>query len=332
MGYLKPHRLDGTSISAGIIQTSESGMLFPKRHARAVAELQRLFPGKVNDYTEYAEPLGEDAPREFADRFHRALGENQLIVSLTGGYTTNCMLDYVDFELVRATRRIITGYSDTTALLSAILAKAGLSVLYGPALLGSFGEWPHMNGDAASTLKRLVSGNTKMFSYARAAFSSDSDPFWDREDEHPLEYRENRPWRGNCADVVEGVLFGGNLNTLLALAGSGYFEAIDGGVLMLEDAHTSLFQLKRDIESLRQRGVFEHVGGVLFGKMFQSGTQDDNRAMGDWLLDRFGELGVPAMVDIDFGHGYPQLAFPLGVPARIDYGKSTIILLEGFAG
>lgn len=328
--FLKPYSLPANNLKIGIFQTSESDAQFPIRRARALRQLARLFPdAQIRDYTQYENPLGtHKASEELARRFHLALRENHLLISLTGGYTTNCILPYVDYNLVRNTKRIITGYSDTTALLMAIMAKSGLVVMHGVALLGSFGEYPEMNSDTALSFKEILLNNTCRYSYRHPNKFADCDFFWDRQDMQPLEYRGNMEWVTNADSTVTGVLYGGNMNTLLAIANTEFFPDIRDGILLLEDAHTSLYQIKRDFESLRQKGILKDIRGAVIGKMFQSGGKNECIRINEHLLSEFDKLGIPAMVNVDFGHCAPQMTIPLGIQVSVDYANKLIILNE----
>ena len=204
-----------------------------------------------------------------------------------------------------------------------------MASLYGPALLGSFGEYPDINDYTLTSFMTLVSADSRGYTYPKPEMSSESNYFWDQEDNRELQYGINRKWKSNDAGTVEGILYGGNLNTLLQIAGTDFFPEVENGLLFVEDAFTSSGKLKRDIESMRQRGLLNGIRGILFGKFFQSGTQSE-LVMNKYILDIFAEMGIPAMTDVDFGHGNPHLAIPLGVHAHVDFKNTQIVLSESF--
>lgn len=68
--------------------------------------------------------------------------EVRCIISTIGGYNSNALLPYIDYQALKADPKIIIGYSDVTALLLGIYAQTGLITFYGPALVASFGEFP----------------------------------------------------------------------------------------------------------------------------------------------------------------------------------------------
>ena len=50
------------------------------------------------------------------------------IMTAIGGFNSNQLLDYIDYELIKENPKILCGFSDITALLEAIHAKTGLEV------------------------------------------------------------------------------------------------------------------------------------------------------------------------------------------------------------
>ncbi len=54
------------------------------------------------------------------------------ILAVIGGFNSNQLLRYLDYELIRSSPKILCGYSDITALANAITAKTGLVTYSGP--------------------------------------------------------------------------------------------------------------------------------------------------------------------------------------------------------
>ena len=68
------------------------------------------------------------------DDLHEAFADATVKGMLTtlGGYNSNALLDYLDYDLIRANPKILCGFSDITALATAIHAKIGLLTYSGP--------------------------------------------------------------------------------------------------------------------------------------------------------------------------------------------------------
>ena len=56
----------------------------------------------------------------------------KIILTAIGGYNSNQLLKYIDYEVIKKNPKIICGFSDITALLNAIYAKTGLVTYSGP--------------------------------------------------------------------------------------------------------------------------------------------------------------------------------------------------------
>ena len=54
------------------------------------------------------------------------------ILTVIGGYNSNQLLKYIDYDVIKENPKILCGYSDITALLDSIYAKTGLVTYYGP--------------------------------------------------------------------------------------------------------------------------------------------------------------------------------------------------------
>jgi len=66
--------------------------------------------------------------------FHAAFGDPNIkaVLTVIGGYNSNQILQYLDWNLVKNNPKIFCGFSDITALNNAILAKTGLVTYSGP--------------------------------------------------------------------------------------------------------------------------------------------------------------------------------------------------------
>ena len=68
----------------------------------------------------------EDLHEAFADESVDA------ILATIGGYNSNELLPYLNYDLIAQNPKIFCGYSDTTALLNAIYAKTSMQTYMGP--------------------------------------------------------------------------------------------------------------------------------------------------------------------------------------------------------
>lgn len=68
----------------------------------------------------------EDIHEAFLDKNVKA------VITTIGGYNSNQLLKYIDYEIIKNNPKIFCGFSDITALCCAIYKKTGLITYYGP--------------------------------------------------------------------------------------------------------------------------------------------------------------------------------------------------------
>ncbi|GAA3464108.1 LD-carboxypeptidase [Saccharothrix longispora] len=115
-------------------------------------------------------------------------------------------------------------------------------------------------------------------------------------------------WRGTgrTPGTARGAAFGGNLSLLFDTPPPA------GAVVLLEDVDEEPYRLDRMLTGMRRTGWFDDVAALVLG----SWTGCGNAA--PVLADRFGDLGVPVVADVPFGHCAGQLTLPLGVSVEVD--------------
>ena len=143
MSLLKPKRLDpGDTIA---IVSPASPMLTTVQQERGIEALERmgyrvvtarhandkhlLFAGKEKD-------RAGDINAAFRDK------SVQAIICTRGGCGTPQILPHIDYALIANNPKIFVGYSDITALQTAMFNAAGLVSFYGPMVATDFGKGP----------------------------------------------------------------------------------------------------------------------------------------------------------------------------------------------
>ena len=215
-----------------------------------------------------------------------------------GGYGAQRITDLLDWSaLAAAGPKVLVGFSDVTALHQAFGSRLGLSTVHGP-VVSSLGA-----GDEESRahLRRLL---------------------FDPEPGLPL---APQPLRGLVPGQAEGVLVGGNLALLAADVGTSGSLRAAGSIAVLEDVSEDLYRLDRLLTQLLRSGWFHDVRGVVLGDFTRCATPEAVRGL---VLDRLGPLRVPVVSGAPFGHEPRNLAFPLGVVARLDADAGTLVLRD----
>ena len=252
------------------------------------------------------EARAADVNAMFADRDVRA------IFAVRGGWGCARILPHLDWDVIRANPKLLTGFSDITALHMAIAARAGFTTIHGP--------------NAASAWGKL-----SLDSFRAVAFEGGTPTYQTPEGTEDRIVQRNGRIRTLRAGKANGRLLGGNLTVLTALMGTPYLPRFDGAILFLEDVDEAEYRIDRMLTQLALGGVLGCVAGVVFG--FCSDCRARGPSYGGFTLSEvlkqhLEPLGVPAFQGALIGHIPNQFSIPLGVRAEIDAAAGTIRLLE----
>lgn len=220
-----------------------------------------------------------------------------------GGYGCLDLLRHLPPERIREHPKVILGGSDLTALL-ALWSGAGVVSFHGPMVA-----------------QQIARGASR----------------WDPEETLGL-LRAREPgfrmsWR-NAESLhpgqAEGVLRGGCLSILAALAGTPFAVSFRDAIAVLEDIAVKPYQIERLLAQLSLAGLLDGVKGIVFGQMPDCAQHPDQGYTTAELLARLSErFEVPVVFGFATGHtgGDPCRTVPFEVRARMDADGLT--LLEG---
>jgi muramoyltetrapeptide carboxypeptidase len=130
---------------------------------------------------------------------------------------------------------------------------------------------------------------------------------------------------------ARGRLIGGNLSLLSALAGTPWaLRNLAGKILFLEDVDEQPYRVHRMLTQLRQSADLRSLAGIALG-VFDGCVAAEKKSSPPVLeifQDRLGDLGLPVIYGLSFGHVRDQFTLPLGIEAELDTGSATVTLLE----
>lgn len=297
-----------------------------RRGVRALEALgYRVEPGK-NVLLRRGHMAG--TPEERADDLNRMLRNPDIraVMAARGGYNSNATLELLDYDAIRHDPKIITGYSDITALANGIHAQTGLVTFSGPLAYTTFGEYPQPQAFTVEWMQRLLSEIVAPMEL-RPAGSYTSDRLGGEERER--EMRPAPPWRGLKPGKATGRLAGGNLATLLAISGTPYYPDFKGKILFIEDDEAeNPGRLDRMLTHLRLQGIYAQISGLLIGRFPWQLEFPDDYPFDQIVLTATRGYDFPIMSDLDFGHTDPMFTLPIGVQATMDATHLTLTLDE----
>lgn len=127
----------------------------------------------------------------------------------------------------------------------------------------------------------------------------------------------------------EGTIVGGNIGTLLLLAGTKYWPSMRGKILFVEDDEAENPKtIDRFFTQLRHMGVYDQIKGLIIGRFPRCVGLTENDSLEMILQNALKGYRIPVIADFDMGHTDPLMTIPLGAKVSLDATKKRITLLE----
>lgn len=215
------------------------------------------------------------------------------IICLRGGYGAVRLINNIDYNLIRSNPKIFCGYSDVTALNLMFYKRTGLITYSGPMIMSDFGQ-----------------NNTSDFTI--------SEFFKAINQEEQIIFGES----AIIAGEAEGVLWGGNLSTVVSLCGLDFIPD-EPFIFFVEDVSEPVYKLDKMFRQLLNIEKFrQNICALCFGKF----TNTDKP---EWLNILFeeiaNELNVPTAKDFKFSHERDKTTVPIGIRAKL---KEKFLYIE----
>lgn len=243
-------------------------------------------------------------------------------MTVIGGFSSNQLLSYLNYDLIKDNPKILCGFSDITALANAITAKTDL-VTYSGLHFSTFGMKKEFDYNLEYFKKCLM--DDKPFEVIASKTWSDDVWYLDQENRN---VKENKGFIVINKGKAEGKLLGGNLCTLNLLQGTEFMPEISDSVLFLEDdEEVNGPDFDRDLQSLIHQPNFSKVKGIVIGR-FQKNSKIDIEKL-SYIIKTKKELSnIPVIANANFGHTNPIITFPIGGQVAIDTEIPSIRILK----
>ena len=245
---------------------------------------------------------------------HAAFADPEVngILTVIGGFNSNELLPYLDWELIRSHPKVFCGYSDITAIGNAMLSRSNLISYSGPHW-SSFGMRDHFE-PTGDWFQAAVMSDEPIPLTASPAWTDDLW-FADQDDRQPI---RNDGWTRLRSGTATGRIVGGNLRTLNLLQGTPYMPSLDGALLFLEDdLRCDDVEFARGLTSLLQQRDATAVRGLIIGR-FQRASRIGSDTLDDIVARQPALADKPVLAGVDFGHTSPMITFPIGGRAELD--------------
>lgn len=234
--------------------------------------------------------IASGTPKERAEALMRMYRNTEIdaVFDVSGGNLANQILPWLDFEIIKNSKKELWGYSDLTVLLNAVYTKTGnKGWLYQPRMLvGRAGE--EQVSRFASMIAGTGAGKIQQTSY----------------------YPDD--WKFLRGEHIEGTLVGGNIRCFLKLAGTEYFPDLEEKVLILESLGGGYGVIASLLAQLQQIGAFEKVQGVILGTFTELDQQEGVEAVEQLVMEASGDIQVPVVRTMQIGHSSSSKALQIG--------------------
>ncbi len=319
---IKPKRLK-IGDTVGLI--APAGYVDEAEFQKAVQNIKDLgFNPKVGKNTQKRYGFLAGTDKERLEDLHWAFNDAELkaIWCIRGGYGVTRILPNIDFNLIKKNPKIIIGYSDITALLLAIHQNTGLVTFHGPGGSSTYSDY------AKNHVLNVLTNPS-------APYKIEVSP--DNKAKESELYKTEIITKGKC----RGQLIGGNLSLLGAMAGTPFaLKDTKGKLLFIEDVNEPPYKVDRMLTQLSQTIDMRQLAGIALGVFEDSSTRRRPTAetptpppipqttLIEVLKDRLGNLGIPVIYGLSFGHIRDQFTLPIGIEAELDTENATMTFLE----
>ena len=220
------------------------------------------------------------------------------IISTAGGYGSQSVLPYLDYEIIKQNPKPIIGFSDITALQNAVFTCANVSSIAGIMLKFDFADGD--NNQTKLSFENILNGHFEEIKSGNILNS------------------------GNA----KGILIGGNFCTFMCLSGTKYFPSLKGKILLLEDVDEKSYRIERMLTQLEQQKDFNEISGIIFANFRNCELNHPKDKNIDDILQEFAEKHRNIVMIKDFAHGHIKARYclPIGEKMQLSFDDKQPIL------
>ena len=217
--------------------------------------------------------------------------DTKAIFASRGGYGTTRIEADLPWRAFARHPKWIVGFSDITAL-HVEASRRGIASLHAPMV----SQWIDLPGRQQEVFSLLEAPLTPLHFTGLEALVRGRTP-------------------------VSGVLIGGNLTLLQAMAAAGRLRFPEHRcILAIEDEGEAPYRVDRMLTSLRVGGHLDHVAGIVLGSWLNCNPQDDGVTVFDAIASSVPP-NIPVYKGAPFGHDSNNHPFVLGAPVTLKDGE-----------
>jgi muramoyltetrapeptide carboxypeptidase len=225
--------------------------------------------------------------------------EIKAVMCARGGYGTVRIIDGIDFSTFEKHPKWIVGYSDITVLHSHIQTQLGIETMHAIMPINFPDEGI---SEAIRSLRKALFGK---------ALGYNTGP-------HPF----------NQSGSVSGVITGGNLSILYALAGTPSDIQTQDKILFIEDLDEYLYHVDRMMINLKRSGKLSGIKGLIVGALtkMNDNTVPFGKQADQIIAEYLRDAGIPGCFNFPAGHISDNRALILGREVQLDIDPNGVSL------
>lgn len=252
-----------------------------------------------------------------------------------GGELAMDILPLLDYEYLKSVKpKWIMGFSDVSTVLTTLTTKLNWSTVHATNLMQLHPKETELL--TSSTLAHLKLKDGDNFEQQPSQFYQIKNDSFSQNPNVTLNLTEPTLWKilgDKETTQFNGRLIGGCFDTISHIIGTEYFDfdafhhnyIDDGVILYIENAEMSPTAFMRALLSLKFKGVFNKVNGLLIGRNAVITNNGKEISAFEALSNALNDLNIPVIYDADIGHLPPNMTLFNGAIAEVHFDSKKEI-------
>lgn len=217
------------------------------------------------------------------------------ILCARGGYGTLRLINKINWDIIKNNPKIFAGYSDITVLLNLIYKNTGLITFHSPMANGDFAE--SIEEYTKQKFFDCLNGKTNKI-------EADGETYY--------------------SGIAEGVLWGGNLSSLVSLCGLDFIPN-EELILFLEDLNEPVYKIDKMLTQLFNiERIRKNVKGMALGEF----KDCDKRELKTLLQEFANKHKIPICDGFKITHNKIKDTIPIGIKSILNTNTGIIEFKE----
>ena len=216
--------------------------------------------------------------------------EIDIIINARGGYGSIRLINRIDYEIIKNNPKPFIGFSDITALLLMIYKRTGIVTYHGPMVISDFADIAPFTEEffnKAINNEKLEFAGTTIYQSGRA----------------------------------EGIIWGGNLATVVSLCGQDFLPNEDF-IFFTEDLNEPVYKIDRMFQQLINIHKFrDKCKGIVLGDFLDV---DNTECLEGFFKDLASNTNIPVIGGFKITHGQEKITIPVGKNCVLHDNKLVI--------